>query len=113
MQFIPTTYCVFTFAGENGRASSSRIGVLGTHPDTKNLKKRFNAFAKIYYGHHGWRVYTTDHNANTIYDTDKDDWLHPEVRKVRRSKEPLLLIGHLNSPQGISELEKRLKGYKP
>ena len=104
---IPTTYCLFTSPDPTVK---TRIGVLGSHPETKNIRGRFNAFAKIYCGLWGWRVFTKDHTGNVILDTDKEDWIHPEVKRVRKSKEPVLLVGILKSPQGKAELEKRMKG---
>ena len=102
---IPKTYCHFITEGR-----PERTGVLQLHPKSHNLRGRFMALAAIYNGIWGWRVFTKNSKGKIIFDTDKGHWVHHEVIKIQRAKDPVLLIGHLKSNQGKMALEKRLKG---
>jgi hypothetical protein len=58
------------------------------------------------YGHRVW----TEYEGEILFDTNRGDWIHPEVRLVRKTvpDKLLLLIGQLKSDQGKLELERRL-----
>lgn len=101
---IPKTYCHFISEGR-----PDRKGVLQEHPKSQDLRGRFRHLAAIYFGIWGWRVWTVDRKRKIIFDTGKGDWVHPEVRKVQKSKDPALLIGHLKSDHGKAALETKLK----
>jgi len=48
-------------------------------------------------------------HGTILYDTDRGDWVPPEVGRVKRSKDPVLLVGRLKTEAGRKALEERLK----
>lgn len=76
----------------------------------KYIKTQFDKMARIYFGMYGNRVWT-GYNGNILFDTNRGDWIHPEVKLVRKTQLDRLplLIGRLKSEHGKLEFERRLK----
>ena len=88
------------------------FNVVGTHIKANAIQRRFKKLAKIYCGLHKCQVYTEDSNGIILYNTNRGDWVPPEVGRVKRSKDPVLLVGQIKTEAGLKALEERLRDKK-
>jgi len=98
---IATTYAVWP--------KGIRLHIVRSHIKVEAVQRQFKKIAKIYCGLHKCRVYTETPEGKILYDTDRGDWVPPEVGRVQRSKDPVLLVGRLKTEAGRKALEERLK----
>jgi hypothetical protein len=86
--------------------------IVRSHIKADAIQRQFKKIARIYCGFFGCRVYTKARHGTILYDTARGDWVPPEVGRVKRSRNPVLLIGRLKTPEGIRALDKRLRETK-
>jgi hypothetical protein len=80
-----------------------------SHIKADAIQRQFKKIAKVYCGIYHYRVYTTAPDGTILYDTDRGDWIPYEVRRVKNSKDPILLVGRLKTEAGRKALEERLR----
>ena len=102
---VGITYAVWP----KGQLRNHIVHAIRSHIKADAIQRQFKRIAKIYCGFHGCRVYTKAPNGTILYDTNRGDWVPPEVGRVRRSKDPVLLVGRLKTEAGRRALEERLK----
>ena len=113
---IATTYAVWP----KKNLRNHIVHIIGSHTKADAIQRQFKKIARTYCGLFGCRVYTKttakyglhgrlETQGTTLYDTDRGDWIPYEVRRVKNSKDTILLVGRLKTEAGRKALEERLK----
>jgi hypothetical protein len=100
---IATTYAVWP--------KGIRLHIVRSHIKVEAVQRQFKKIARIYCGLHKCRVYTEDLHGTILYDTDRGDWVPPEVGRSELLDFILYNKKVLNIKDYFEQIEKN-KGRK-